>query len=167
MQGGSFPSQEPPAHIDGLQFRVWRPSALQLRPPAQGAHFAAWWGLHQARVFKSRQYSVLLARELECKRVIHRTCVMPAWFRWPFMHTNDIQISDTWTHPDYRGRGIASFAAGMVVRQADGTQTVWYATQESNASSLSVCRTLGMQPVGTAVRTDRFGFRILGSLVAQ
>lgn len=163
VQGGSLPMTKSRAQLSGLRFTSWRPNSLRLKPPGQGVHFAVWWGLHELRVFRSQQYSVLLVRD--GKRIVHRSCVMPAWFRWPFMDDQDIHISDTWTHPDYRGRGIAAFSARLIVAHAVPTQTVWYATQEWNEPSLAVCRSLGMEPVGRAVRTERLGLRLLGSLV--
>lgn len=151
--------------LHGLRFNLWRPSCFRHMPPGQGIRFAAWWGLHKARVFRSRRYAVLLVRDGE--RIVHRTCIMPAWFRWPFMDPDDIHISDTWTDPDYRGRGIATFAARLIVARAEPTQTVWYATQKLNEPSLAVCRSLGMEPAGTATRTRRLGIRLFGSLVVQ
>lgn len=139
--GSSITSTQPSRELHGLRFTLWRPSPLNPIPPGQRIHYAAWWGLHEARVFRSRRYAVLLVRDGE--RVVHRSCIMPAWFRWPFMDAEDIHISDTWTDPDYRGRGIAAFAARLIVAHAEPTQTVWYATQEWNEPSLAVCRSLG------------------------
>ncbi len=164
--GGSITLDELPTQVNRLRFTVWRPGVLHFKPPSQQLrNTLVWWGLHQTRVFRSRQYSVLLVRDGQ--RIVHRSCIMPAWFRWPFMGTDDIQITATWTEPDQRGRGIATLAAQMIVADAQPGQTVWYATRELNESSVAVCRSAGMEPAGTAFRTQRLGLRSLGSLVIQ
>lgn len=164
-QGGSLPLATPSPCLSSLRFSAWRPTLRHPRPPEHPARFGVWWALHEARVFRSRQYSVVLVRDGD--RIVHRSCVMPAWFRWPFMASTDLQISDTWTDPEYRGRGIASFAARLVVARADPSQTIWYATSASNVSSLAVCRSLGMESAGRAIRAKRLGLRVLGSLEAE
>jgi RimJ/RimL family protein N-acetyltransferase len=165
VRGGSLPMPQPKTELNGLRFSIWEPNRFSLKPPGQAAYFVAWWGLHESRVFKNRNYSVLIVRDGD--RVVHRTCVMPAWFRWPFMSPEDIQISDTWTDVDYRGRGIAAAAAGLVVARSAPEQYVWYSTQVSNEPSLAVCRSVGMDQVGRAMRTHRLGLRLLGSLEVQ
>lgn len=149
------------APISGLRVELWRPS-LGIVPPEQSVRFATWWAFHQAGMFRSRTYGVLLVFDGE--RVVHRSCVMPAWFRWPFMAKNDVHISDTSTAPDYRGRGIAVAAARRIIDVADPSRNVWYATQTNNAASLSVGRRSGMEQVGRAIRTKRMGLRLLGRL---
>ena len=164
--GGSPGIDDLRSQVGRLDFGVWRPDLLHLKVPSLPVwNSLAWWGLHQARLFHSRQYSVLLVRDGQ--RIVHRSCIMPAWFRWPFMDTDDIQITATWTEPDQRGRGIATLAAQIIVATARPDQTVWYATRELNRSSVAVSRSAGMELAGTAFRTKRFGLRPLGSLVVQ
>lgn len=164
--GGSTTLDELSTQANGLRFTFWRPGLVRLNPPGQPLrNTLVWWGLHQTRVFRSRQYSVLLVREDQ--RIVHRSCIMPAWFRWPFMDSNDVQIAATWTEPDRRGRGIATLAAQIIVACAQPDQTVWYSTRELNESSVAVCRSAGLEPAGTAFRTQRLGLRSLGSLVMQ
>ena len=147
--------------ISELSVEIWRPSQ-GIVPPRQSPGFAAWWAFHRIGLFQSGTYGVLLVRDAE--RVVHRSCVMPAWFRWPFMQAGDIQSSDTMTDPDYRGRGIAVAAARRIIAVAHPSRAVWYASQTTNEASLAVGRRAGMEPVGRAIRTRRMGVRILGQL---
>lgn len=141
--------------------QTWRPSH-GVWPPEQGAHFGVWWACHRLGVFRSGLYGVMLV--LDGDRVVHRSCLMPSWFRWPFMAPGDVHISDTMTDPDYRGRGIAVEVARRVISATDPSRTVWYAAPESNDASIAVARRAGMEPVGRAVRTRRLRIRLLGSL---
>ena len=165
-QGGSVALGEIPSSINGLQFTVWRPGMTRVSPYGQPLRndFLRW-ALHYAGVFRSRQYSVLIVRDGQ--RIVHHSCVMPAWFRWPFMEASDIQISDTWTEPDQRGRGIATFAAKFVVARADPDQGVWYVTREFNEPSVHVSQAVGMRLMGTAFRRNRMGLRSMGTLVIR
>src|SRR5215469_5150957 len=70
---------------------VWTPSMLRVVPRGLPAYpFAVFWLFHQLRVFKNRQYRVILIRD--GRRVIHCSTIIPCYFRFPFMHKEDIQV---------------------------------------------------------------------------
>ena len=132
-------------------------------PPTLGIKFALWWLLHFCGVFRNRNYAVLIVRRNG--RPVHRTCLIPKYFRWPFMSDCDLQVSSTWTDPDHRCLGIATYALQHAVSEwAKEGRTLWYVTHADNAPSLSVCRNLGFRVKTAANRTSRFGVRLLGEL---
>jgi len=57
-------------------------------------------------------------------------------------------------HPDSWGRGLASEAAGALLRRAldGGLQEVWAVTHLDNARSAAVCRRIGMRLLGVTQR---------------
>lgn len=91
-----------------LRFVLWRPAPWRIRPLTLGRKSALWWLAHYLRVFRNRDYSVLLI--VKGDRIAHRSCAIPACFRWRFMPPDDLQISSTWTEPECRGRGLATIA---------------------------------------------------------
>jgi RimJ/RimL family protein N-acetyltransferase len=148
----------------GYRIELWRPGLGHIVPPSLGLKFTLWWILHCTRLFASRHYSVLLIR---CDgRVVHRTCLIPRYFRWPFMADRDLQVSSTWTHPEHRCRGLATHALQFAAAQwARDGRKLWYVTHHDNAPSLAVCRRIGFSLLTQANRTERFGMRIFGKLV--
>ncbi len=38
--------------------------------------------------------------------IIHYTHILPKFFKFPFMNTNDLEIGPSWTDEAYRGKGI-------------------------------------------------------------
>ncbi|MGV1004096.1 MAG: GNAT family N-acetyltransferase [Candidatus Nanopelagicales bacterium] len=153
-----------PASVElpaGLASSYWQPSPTHMIPPGQSKSFAVWWAFHYAHILRNGYFGVQLV--LDGDRVVHRTCVVPPWFRWPFMSPEDLQASNSWTDPDYRGRGLAKWASIEVLRR-HRDRTVWYVTQEWNQASVLVSQRSGFHPYGRAVRTKRLGVRLLGTL---
>jgi RimJ/RimL family protein N-acetyltransferase len=143
---------------------VWQPGLSRIVPPSLGLKFALWWALHWLRFFRNRHYSVLLIRSNG--RIVHRTCLIPRYFRWPFMADQDLQVSSTWTHPEHRRRGLAAFALQFATTKwARDGRKLWYVTHDDNVSSLAVCHKIGFRLRDQATRTERFGLRIFGQLV--
>ena len=97
----------------GYSIEIWRPSWRRIVPPTLGPKFALWWALHTGALFTNRDYAVLIIRRNG--RAVHRTCLIPKYFRWPFMKDGDLQISSTWTHPDHRCLGLATYALEWAV----------------------------------------------------
>jgi RimJ/RimL family protein N-acetyltransferase len=151
------------ATLDGnREFLLWRPSPLRLYPPTLRWKHSLWWLAHYGRIFRNRDYATLLI--VNGNTVVHRTCVVPACFRWPFMDDADLQISSTWTAPECRGQSLATMAVRrMVFLFRRPGRHFWYITRAGNAASVAVCRKAGFSLVGTAKRTRRLGLRLLGA----
>jgi GNAT superfamily N-acetyltransferase len=147
----------------GYSMETWRPGWRRILPPTLGLKFALWWLLHVCGVFRNRDYAVLIVRRNGSP--VHRTCLIPKYFRWPFMSDDDLQVSSTWTDPEHRCMGIATYALQHVVSDwVKEGRTLWYVTHADNAPSLAVCRNLGFRMKTAANRTSRLGVRILGQL---
>ncbi len=148
----------------GYEVEAWHPGLGRIVPPTLGLKFALWWLLHWLRLFNNRNYSVLLIRWNG--RFVHRTCLIPKYFRWPFMADRDLQVSSTWTHPEHRCRGLATYALHLAASEwARDGRKLWYVTHDDNVPSLAVCRSIGFRLLAQANRTEGFGLRIFGKLV--
>ncbi|BDU75134.1 GNAT family N-acetyltransferase [Mesoterricola sediminis] len=130
-----------PGPETGLEVEVWRPTLLRpLRAGLPLLPFAAWSAFHFARVFATRDYRVLLLAGPEGP--VHRTCLLPAHFRFPFMVPGDLQAAALWTRGDLRGRGIA--LAGLRAALATvGEHRVWYMVREDNLPSIRLAEKAG------------------------
>ncbi len=146
----------------GRVFNLWRPSLSQITPPTLGRRAALCWLAHYCHVFRNRDYSVLLIKDGD--RFIHRSCAIPACFRWPFMDEMDIQISSTWTEDSCRGQGLATIAIGHLITVLNRPKrTFWYLARANNKPSVAVCQKAGFKLVGKARRTKRLGLRLWGT----
>ena len=151
----------PPGH----EGRFWTPSLHEPLPPDLPARiFTAWTAMHHLRVFRNRLFAIyLVSRD---GRLVHRSCVLPAWYRLPFMAAQDIQIAATHTAPEARGQGLARAAVSAIVARfrAPG-RTIWYFANEDNHASLRVIEQCGFACAGEGVRTRRHGLALLGQFV--
>jgi hypothetical protein len=147
----------------GYHAELWAPRGGRLRPEGLGWMPFVIWSLvfHHGRIFWNRGYQVLLIRKNG--EVVHRSCIFPGYFRFPFMAAGDLQVGDTWTAPAERGRGLAGWALGTITGRLAGSGiTVWYLCDQDNAASAAVARRAGLRLVGRGVRTRRFGMNLLG-----
>jgi len=79
------------------------------------------------------------------------------------MGKQDLQIGDTWTHPDYRGRGLAVAAIVIIARAVRRPgRRLWYLAESDNETSIRVIERAGFTFVGIGDRTRRLGLRALG-----
>lgn len=150
----------PPA---GYSWTLWRPAPLRWRPVDDApVRYVVWWLLHLLRVFGNRDYAVLVISH--GARAVHRSAVFPRWLRSPFMAPGDLQVGDTWTDPDHRGRGLAALALQCIVAQMQApARRFWYLVEEENEASIRAVRRAGFTLVGRGERQPRFGVGALGA----
>ena len=142
--------------------KLWRPKITNIKPSGLPLFpFGIWWLFHYLRIFRNREYCIFLIYDGET--LVHRSCVFPGYFRFPFMLKNDLQIGDSWTHPDYRGKGMAPFAIYQILLlKGKHGRRLWYITESNNYPSIRVIEKVGFKKVGEGRRKKRFGFRFMG-----
>lgn len=156
----SFP--EPPVFGSGLAVWHWWPTWRHPLPPGhRAAKFLVWFLFDRLRVFRAPGYSVCLIEE--AGKTVHRSCVFPRFFRFPFMGDGDLQVGDTWTAPSARGRGLATLALREICRRhaVSGT-AIWYLVEDANHGSIKVVERVGFSLVGFGSKRSRCGLGILG-----
>jgi RimJ/RimL family protein N-acetyltransferase len=145
------------------RYGLWRPARNHLYPPGmRGLPFIVWWVMHYLGIFANRDYSIFVA--YDSSLLIHRSVVFPRYFRFPFMTDSDLQIGDTWTHPEYRRQGLAAYAMLKILEthHAPGRR-FWYVVEEDNVPSIKVIEKAGFIKHGYGRRGRRAGLRILGT----
>lgn len=155
------------ALADRYTFKLWRPSALRIVPHGvPTVPFGAWWAMHWLHAFSNRDYSLLLIHD--GKTLVHRSCVFPRYFRFPFMGKRDLQIGDTWTAKEHRGGNLAAFAAQKIFElQRKPGRRFWYVASESNRPSIRAAEKAGFAPAGKGRRVSRWGLKPLGAFVME
>lgn len=163
-RGGLSDSQDllvPVAETEKLQ--VWRPTPASSRPRGMSLlPYAVWWAFHYLRIFRNDQYKIFLLRKGE--RILHRSCVFPPYFRFPFMDACDVQVGDIWTHESNRGQGKGTRMLRHIVRAHAGRR-VWYLCEADNVASINLALSGGMKLYARGRREGRLGVGLLGRFV--
>jgi RimJ/RimL family protein N-acetyltransferase len=146
----------------GFRLVFWRPG-FRLRPWGFPARPFLLWGLwHRLKVYATPDYGMALI--YEGAQLVHRTCLLPAHFRFPFMVRGDLQTAGIWTRPDRRGMGLALVALqGSLRRMADPERTLWYMVREDNQPSLRLAEKGGFQLFGRGRKLPSRAFGLLGA----
>jgi RimJ/RimL family protein N-acetyltransferase len=144
---------------------IWKPTLKNMMPNGM-AHYrkrlASRWIMHQLRLFSNREYQVLMIRHTGNRDIVHYSGATGGYWRWPFMHAEDMQIGDTWTDPTHRGRGLARFALVQLLRKlGQPGRHIWYVVGEDNAASIAVAEAGGMTLAGQGMRSTPRVFRFL------
>ncbi|MEO7082842.1 MAG: GNAT family protein [Gemmatimonadaceae bacterium] len=148
-----------------LRVDLWRPSVGQMKPAGfHGMVFDVWWLFHLTHAFANRDYAQLVIYDGD--KLVHRSGIFPRYPRFPFMGSDDLQIGDTWTDPEYRGRGLATLAIHeTLARLGKPGRAFWYIVEPANVASVRVIERAGFSRVAESVRTSRLGVRLLGAYV--
>lgn len=160
----TFYSEE---EIDKFECFLWSTGILRIIPDGiSWLPFGVWWLFDRFHIFANHNYALFLIYDEN--KLVHRSCVFPKYFRFPFMQKDDLQIGDTWTHPEYRGQGLATFAIWKILRNYHKPgRHFWYVVEENNKASIRVIEKSGFSLVGKGVRTKHFGISLLGSFELQ
>lgn len=82
------------------------------------------------------------------------------------MGKDDLQIGDTWTAPEHRGKGLATYAIYEILRHhGKPGRRIWYITDQDNPSSVRVMEKVGFVLAGKGKRLSRYGSKLLGTFV--
>ena len=147
--------------------QIWRPTLTSIAPPTvvKFSNISIFrWVLHHSRLFRNRDYQVLLLKDGE--RYIHCCSLIPASFRFPFMAAQDLQLSSIWTNPEYRGQGLAKWMVRKAMRiSRKPGRTFWYITRYNNHASIAVCTKVGYTFVEEQIPKYILGLKIFHSIV--
>ena len=142
---------------------------VQLRPTLRNvlkyaAHYRpllAWFFFHCFRVFYNRSFSMICY--LKDDEMIHRSCVFPGFYKFPFMNKNDLQLGEIWTHEDARRKGVATRAIGHLLSlDCYEGRAFWYVVKENNADSIRLAERFGFSLYCRAQKKSRMGVSFLG-----
>ncbi|MDF1576031.1 MAG: GNAT family N-acetyltransferase [Bacteroidales bacterium] len=122
----------------------WRPSLFRFIPPNTGLPLALLSLAHFFHIFKNSSYGAYVM--MHDGRVVSSLVCVPAFYLWPFMRKNDVQFKYVYTHPDYRGKGLANdlILVANYLSYREG-RSVWYMTHDKNHASIALCKKAGFE----------------------
>lgn len=135
----------------GYRMVLWQPSANSFIPPGKSKKYFIYWLFHRLKIFKNKDYAAVLVYDRQ--QLITSLLIVPAYYKWPFMEKNDLQLTYVMTKPDYRGKGIAEEAVRYALDslKKEG-RDFWYVTDTGNTASIKLCSKTGFQLFGYAQR---------------
>ena len=148
-----------PRQNELLDYRVeiWRPAVNRIVPKGvPGLPFAVFWLFHYFRVFRNREFTYCVM--YDNLQLIHYCAAYPRFFRFPFMADDDMQVGSVWTHPDYRGAGLARFGVETIIRHiAKRNRKIWYVVDRDNRASVRLAERIGFQRLGSGDKSTVSG----------
>lgn len=129
---------------DGYSVKIWMPSLSNFAPPGKGRKYILFWIFHYLHIFRNRDYSAIFVYENET--IIASLLVVPAYFKWPFMKKNDLQITYVMTTPEYRGKGIGEIMLRTTIQRfKTENRYFWYVTDTDNPASIKLSGKVGFE----------------------
>jgi ribosomal protein S18 acetylase RimI-like enzyme len=89
--------------------------------------------------------------------IVSSLLVVPAYYKWPFMQPNDVQLTYVLTHPKHRGKAYAAqliYHAMQDLKKMNMVSDIWYVTDENNTGSVKLAEKIGFKQVGLARTTS-------------
>lgn len=146
-------------------FVIIRPTLRSIGFAAQYMPFAVWYMFHCCGIFHNDCFKVIA--KFEDNRMIHRTCVFPGFYKFPFMGSDDLQLGDIWTKEEYRGKGLASSAIEYAISLKEFKDTIfWYVVETSNTDSIRLAEKHGFTAWAAAEKKTRLGLSFIGKYEA-
>jgi RimJ/RimL family protein N-acetyltransferase len=148
---------------------IWKPSLLPMLP--QGlpgfrlrTRFLFRWLVQRLHRFVGDSCGAVLI--WSNSRLVHYSAFTPRYWRFPFLAEQDLQIGDTWTDPEFRGRGLALFALKTVISISRRPQRrFWYVVEARNCASIKVVEKAGFELIGKGAWIIPWGFKLGSSFV--
>ena len=153
----------------GYSVSIWWPSRrhpwpLGLDSLRSRARFGFRYLLDSVRSFANREVGAVCIHYAD--RLVHYSAFTPRYWRFPFLADDDLQIGDTWTSPDHRGRGLAGYALHEILdmKQKSG-RGLWYVVGDNNPASIRVVERAAFELAGVGRWHRPWGIKMLGSYV--
>lgn len=139
--------------IQEKMFFLWKPRRLNSTPVGFNIFPMILWKLfHYLRIFRSNYFSVSC---LYIQNVlVHHIYIFPAFFRFPFMHKNDIQFGDIWTSPSLQNMGIAKKNL-KYLSSLHSDKKIWFLCDENNFASRKIAEDSGFVFYGYGYKTKK------------
>ena len=140
-------------------YYLWKPRSIFSKPPGLPIFPFLIWSIifFKKSLFSNNGYKVYLI--LSNNKCINYCVILPFHFKFPFMGSNDFQIGPVWTHPNYKGKGLAKFSVRRIIElySKEKPASFWYITRAENLASIRLAESLGFEKVGEGERLSPFG----------
>jgi len=153
----------PNLHNKDLDFTIVKPTLFNvLRYTKSYYPFIAWWLFHHCGIFFNKSFVMIIY--LKTNQIVHRTCVFPGFYKFPFMNKEDLQLGDIWTTKDCRNKGIATHALKYILSLDQyKNKTFWYVVEASNVESIRLAEKFGFNVCYTAHKKNKMGISFIGN----
>lgn len=145
-----------PSLPDGLSFQVWTPTLRHPFPSFLGWVHGVAALIQLSGIMPHLGYRVFYVRK--GARIVHHSCTLSRCYRWMFVGESEVQISSTWTDPEFRNQGIASTTLAFIMRtMSGGCRRFWYICRDDNEASVRTCKRAGFKYAFDLKRSSLWG----------
>ena len=129
--------------------KIWVPKILSMAPrELMSSTFFVWWLFHWLKVFKNPCYKIYLVYTKD-NLLAHYSVLLPAHFRFPFMHHSELQIGPVGTNERHRRQGLAHYVINSILKEHENTTVrLWYVTREENEASKKLIEGANFSKIG-------------------
>jgi len=140
-------------------YYLWKPRSIFSKPPGLPKFPFLIWSIIYFKKNLYSNYGYKVSLILSNNKCINYCVILPFHFKFPFMGLNDFQIGPVWTHPNYRGKGLARFSIGRIIElySKEEATSFWYITRAENLDSIRLAESLGFEKIGEGERLSPFG----------
>jgi len=146
-------TMQTPEHelLEQYDIEIFIPSFFHLKKHQAKEYIYLFWFL-----FTRGEYRIIYLKEDD--KIIHYTHLLPKFFKFPFMHSKDLEIGPAWTDERYRGKGIFTTVLSYLLTQFKERERVFYIfAHKDNLSSQKVIVNAGFTKWKIGYKTDILG----------
>jgi len=89
-------------------------------------------------------------------KIVHYTLVLPKCFRIPLMKNVDLEVGPCYTHPAYRGRGIAPYIVRKIAKDSPASD-FFFVVRSDNKQSTRLLKKCFVPQIGVCNRRKLLG----------
>jgi RimJ/RimL family protein N-acetyltransferase len=146
---------------EGFRSSIWRPKVIKPVPEGLPTRCYLWRLMHYAHIFSTWDYSIFLIWHNNL--LVHHSFIFPKYYKYSFMGSNDLQVGDIYTRPEYRNRGLANFAVRQILENyRKPGRKFWYIVDETNIPSIRLAKNKGFKLFGEGQKHPFLGIKKLG-----
>jgi len=149
-------------HKGSPDFVIIKPTIYNVLRFAKNYYpFVSWWLFHHCGVFYNKCFFMI--GHFENNQLVHRTCVFPGYYKFPFMNKEDLQLGEIWTKEDYRRKGLASHAIKYILNLDHyHNKTFYYVVSANNFESIRLAEKIGFIACYKAHKKRKMGLSFIG-----
>lgn len=125
---------------------IWKPSICKVYHRRLPIKYAIWWIFHYFNIFGNKNLQIWLYYIKG--ELAHFFCIVPKFYRWPFMQKQDVQITYVVTEKIFQNKGLAFKGINNALSNLNISGNIWYVTDSTNIASQKLAEKLGFELIG-------------------